>query len=189
MDKDNYILSIDCDWVRTAIQHQDLLSYYIDKVKDVKEVYFSEEHQFHYPYVPSNTILVNIDEHHDMGYKDFQYQNMDRGLMDEASWVLALIRYKKIKGYIWVSNYESEFSISLEANLAKIRQLPIFKRYFELKDISDITYSKILVCESNDWSKQSKYVYYSLIAIAQAMNKKIIFMDDVPNRKQLLKVT
>ena len=121
--------------------------------------------------------------------KIFNTRTMDRGLMDEASWVLALIRYKKIKGYIWVSNYESEFSISLEANLAKIRQLPIFKRYFELKDISDITYSKILVCESYDWSKQSKYVYYSLIAIAQAMNKKIIFMDDVPNRKQLLKVT
>ena len=124
-----------------------------------------------------------------MGYKDFQYQNMNRGLMDEASWVLALIHSKKIKGYIWVSNYESEFNSALEANYAKIRQLPIFKRYFELKNISDITYSRILVCESYDWSKQSKYVYYALMAIAQAMNKKIIFMDDVPNRKQLVKAT
>lgn len=189
MNKDNYTLSIDCDWVGSPSQHQELLSYFVNKVRDVKEVYFSEEHQFHYPYVPPNTILVNIDEHHDMGYKDFQYQNMNRGLMDEASWVLALIHSKKIKGYIWVSNYESEFNSALEANYAKIRQLPIFKRYFELKNISDITYSRILVCESYDWSKQSKYVYYALMAIAQAMNKKIIFMDDVPNRKQLVKAT
>ena len=185
--RDDYILSIDCDWVKSASQHQDLLSYFIDKVKDVKEVYFSEEHQFHYPFVPSNTILVNIDEHHDMGYNDKQYQNMDKGIMDEASWVLALIRYKKIKGYIWVSNYESGFIEFIEANLAKARQLPIFKRYFQLKDISDIKYSRILVCESFDWSKQSKYVYYSLLALARAMNKKIIIMDNVPNCKQLLK--
>jgi len=189
MNKNNYVLSIDCDWVGSPSQYQELLSYFIDKVKDVKEVYFSEEHQFHYPYVPSNTILVNIDDHHDMGYKDFQYKNIEKGVMDEASWVLALIRYKKIKGYIWISNYESEFNNALEVNYAKIRQLFIFKRYFEIKKISDIKYSRILVCESYDWSKQSKYVYYALMAIAQAMNKKIIFMDNVPNHKQLLKAT
>ena len=108
--------------------------------------------------------------------------------MDEASWVLALIRYKKIKGYIWVSNYHSGFIVFIEGNLAKVRQLPIFKRYFQLKDISDLKYSRILVCESFDWAKQSKYVYYSLLALARAMNKKIIMMDNVPNCKQLLKV-
>ena len=112
----------------------------------------------------------------------------NKGIMDEATWVLTLIRYKKLKGYIWVSNYESGFREFLETNLAKVRQLPIFKRYFHLKDISTITYSKILVCESFDFSPQSKYVYYSLLAIARAMNKKIIMVDDVPNCRQLLKV-
>ena len=185
--RDDYILSIDCDWVRSPSQHQELLSYFIDKVKDVKEVYFSEEHHFHYPFVSPNTILVYIDEHHDTGYNDKQYKDMDKGIMDEASWVLALIRYKKIKGYIWVSNYHSGFIEFIEANLAKVRQLPIFKRYFQLKDISDIKYSRILVCESFDWAKQSKYVYYSLLALARAMNKKIIIVDNVPNCKQLLK--
>ena len=92
-----YILSIDCDWVSSPSQYQDLLSYFTEKVKDVEEVYFSGDHQFHYPHIPSNSILVNIDHHHDMGYQDFQYQNMEKGLMDEASWVLALIRFKKIQ--------------------------------------------------------------------------------------------
>jgi len=189
LEKQNdYILSIDCDWVLSPSQHQDLLSYFIDKLQNVEEVYFGEDHHFHYSFVPSNAILVNIDEHHDMGYADWQYNNLNKGIMDEATWVLALIRYKKLKGYIWVSNYESGFREFLETNLAKVRQLPIFKRYFHLKDISTITYSKILVCESFDFSPQSKYVYYSLLAIARAMNKKIIRVDDVPNCRQLLKV-
>ena len=186
--KDNYILSIDCDWVKDPSQHKKLLSYFIDKIKNVKEVFFCEDHHFHYPFIPSNSILVNIDEHHDMGYKDWQYQNIDKEIMDEASWVLALIRQKKIKGYIWVSNYESEFGEFMDVNLPKVRLLSIFRRYFDIEDISDITYNKILVCESFDYSKQSKYVYYSLLAIAKAMNKKIIFADS-PNSKQLLKVT
>ena len=72
MPKNDYVLSIDCDWVGSPSQYQDLLSYFTEKVKDVEEVYFSGDHQFHYPHIPSNTILVNIDHHHDMGYKDFQ---------------------------------------------------------------------------------------------------------------------
>ena len=186
MPKNDYVLSIDCDWVGSPSQYQDILSYFTEKVKDVEEVFFSGDHQFHYPHIPSNTILVNIDHHHDMGYKDFQYKNMEKGLMDEASWVLALIRLKKIKGYIWISNYESEFDGALEDNLAKVRQLDIFKRYFDIKDISEIKYNKILVCESYDWSKPGKYVYYSLIALAKEMNKKVIFVDNVPNTKGLL---
>ena len=42
MHSDNYILSIDCDWVKTSSQHKDLLSYYSEKIKNVDEVYFSE---------------------------------------------------------------------------------------------------------------------------------------------------
>ena len=71
-----------------------------------------------------------------MGYNDKQYQNMDKGIMDEASWVLALIRYKKIKGYIWVSNYHSGFIEFIESNLSKARQLPIFKLYLSVHSAS-----------------------------------------------------
>ena len=187
-DKDNYILSIDCDWVKNPSQHQDLLDYYIEKIKNVKEVYFSANHHYHYPFVPANSIVVNIDDHHDLGYQDWQYQNIDKGIMDEASWVLALIRYKKIKGYIWISNYDSEFGKFMRDNFAKVRLLPIYKRYFDFKNISDIEYNRVLVCESFDYSTQGKYVYYSLLSIAKAMNKKILFMDNVPNSNQLINV-
>ena len=187
-DKDNYILSIDCDWVKNPSQHQDLLDYYIEKIKNVKEVYFSANHHYHYPFVPANSIVVNIDDHHDLGYQDWQYQNIDKGIMDEASWVLALIRYKKIKGYIWISNYDSEFGKFMRDNFAKVRLLPIYKRYFDFKNISDIEYNRVLVCESFDYSTQGKYVYYSLLSIAKAMNKKILFMDNVPNSSQLINV-
>lgn len=187
-DKDNYILSIDCDWVKNPSQHQDLLDYYIEKIKNVKEVYFSANHHYHYPFVPANSIVVNIDDHHDLGYQDWQYQNIDKGVMDEASWVLALIRYKKIKGYIWISNYDSEFGKFMKDNFAKVRLLPIYKRYFDLKNIADIEYNRVLVCESFDYSTQGKYVYYSLLSIAKAMNKKILFMDNVPNSSQLINV-
>ena len=130
MDKDNYILSIDCDWVQSPRQFQQVVQYFIEKIKDVEEVYFTEEHQFHYPHVPENVILVNIDDHHDLGYKDYHYSWMDKGILDEASWVFALIRYKKLKGYIWISNYNSHFSgnnqSSMELNYKKVRALSVF---------------------------------------------------------------
>ena len=188
MEKNNFILSIDCDWVINPDQHKKLLSYFIKKIKDVEEVYFSNDHQHHYNQIPLNSVLVNIDDHHDLGYKDYQYKNLENGLICEASWILGLIVKRKIKGLIWVSNYQSLFSDNLEDNLRKVRQLNLYKRYFNFERIKDITYKKILVCQSYDFSINSSYVYNSLIALTEALHKKIIYLDDLPNNKTLLQV-
>ena len=186
MEKDNYILSIDCDWVIDPGQHKKLLSYFIKKIKNVEEVYFSNDHQPHYNQIPFGSILVNIDNHHDLGFKDYQYKNLENGFICEASWILGLIVKRKIKGLIWVSNYQSLFSDSLEDNLKKVRQLYLFKRYFNVEDVENITYKKILVCQSFDFSKNSSYVYNSLIALSEALHKKILYLDELPNNKNLL---
>ena len=78
------------------------------------------------------------------------------------------------------------FSDSLEDNLKKVRQLYLFKRYFNVEDVENITYKKILVCQSFDFSKNSSYVYNSLIALSEALHKKIIYLDELPNNKNLL---
>ena len=183
MHSDNYILSIDCDWVKTSSQHKDLLSYYSEKIKNVDEVYFSYEHQFHYAHVDEESIVVNIDDHHDLGYNESQHFNIKYGAIEEAAWVLGLINHKKLKGLIWVSNSGS-CSLGISD---KLRHLDTYKRYYEIEDIRDFEYNKILVCESIDYGEISRYVYISLIEIAKAMNKKVIFIDHEKNTKKYAK--
>jgi hypothetical protein len=140
------ILSIDCDWITSLRQQEELLSFIIPLLYTHSDIKLSLTHKDIYPLFTHNYDeynLINIDHHH-----DFSYKEKDNIRLHEGNWLyhLSNIFNKKIN-YLWISNPES-----IHIRLPRVDKLKSFYFDHNLNFIKKNKFDKIFICCSPDYS-------------------------------------
>jgi hypothetical protein len=169
------ILSVDLDW---AIHHDkcvELIDFCVDIIPKVKEVYFIENHGSAFHLIQKNDVLYNVDHHHDLGYYNTALEMIQNGKCGEGNWVLALIEKNIIDKYIWIANLNSNFKSEIATKVVK--HLKIFKKHYDLKEISNVDFKSLIICESMDYNENTPHQYLLLQKISKRLNKNTIIVN------------
>ncbi len=137
------ILSIDCDWAKTpeqAIELVRLCKHY----QHNENVYFIKDHQTCANYITKGDTLYNVDDHHDLGYNEWQLE--DNGVMGRANWVRQLIQRNILEGYVWIKNYDSH--TTPEEVLLIMNDIKMWRWEDDTSSLYNKEFDKIIVCES-----------------------------------------
>ena len=175
MKKDINILTVDLDWIRNQRQGLELIKFLKPLIENIETIFVRGHHQA-YNFVPEESHLYNIDHHHDMAYgRDTKIYTdvIEKGIFNESQWVLAAVKFKKLKSYTWIKNYDSDLIMN---NITQpIRALPIFRMFDELSEFVKIMpkFKKIIICESLDYESQTPF-YYALFKCLAKNYKEII---------------
>ena len=94
----------------------------------------------------------------------------------EGNWVLASAIHKKIKGYIWVKNYDSKINASEITDW--IRNLDFFKIKNDIKDCDFENIYKLVVCESVEYEKNVSFYSQVLIEVCKNINTNTQIVDN-----------
>jgi len=175
MKKDINILTVDLDWIRNQRQGLELIKFLKPLIENTETIFVRAHHQA-YNFVPEESHLYNIDHHHDMTYgrdtKLYTYV-IEKGVFNESQWVLAAVKFKRLKSYTWIKNYNSELIMN---NITQpIRTLPIFRMFDELNEFVKIMpkFQRIIICESLDYESQGPF-YYALFKYLAKDYKEVI---------------
>ena len=91
--------------------------------------------------------IVNIDHHHDKGYKCTDEEEFKERPYDCTNWMHYLMKYYQVDKYTWVRNKNSEMEI--------YHDLPANHEYITLTELKDLNandhYDLIFICTSYDW--------------------------------------
>jgi len=136
------ILSIDCDWVQSLRNQQDLISFIIPLLFKHSEIILDYDHHKIYPHFfhgYDEYNLYNIDHHHDYAYNKYPQ-------MDEGNWLYHLSNvWKKKINYVWINNPDSIHPSTY--NREKINEkLKSYKFDQRLSFITQQTFDKIFIC-------------------------------------------
>tara|TARA_A100001201_G_scaffold79092_1_gene70860 strand:+ start:559 stop:1071 length:513 start_codon:yes stop_codon:yes gene_type:complete len=146
MTKKLDILSVDCDWIISLKQQEELLNFVIPLLYTHDNVITSLVHDTIYPifehgYDEYN--LINIDHHH-----DFSYNNELDNKLNEGNWLFHLSNiFKKKINYLWINNPNSHHVL--------INRLDNLKSYYfdhNLSYIKNKKFDKIFICCSPDYA-------------------------------------
>ena len=91
--------------------------------------------------------IVNIDHHHDRGYKLTDEEEFKNRAYDCTNWLYYLTKYYQIDKCTWVRNKNSEIEL--------YHDLPADQEYITLTELKDLdmneSYDLIFICSSYDW--------------------------------------
>jgi hypothetical protein len=190
MKKNNEeVLTIDLDWIRGPRQEIDIIALCVKLFLLKIDTYFVKAHHHAFDLVPENSILYNIDHHHDMCYFEDGYDQVNNKIIREGSWILALALYKKLKGYIWIKNYDSLLEERHVRNV--YRELDIFKISDNLEDLEVKNFSKLIICESASYDNEKvnlSKINNTLIRIARLLDVNFKIISHYDNDFSYLKV-
>ncbi len=167
------LLTIDLDWIQHPRQFMDILSICMDLFKKQTPTVFINAHHEIYEHIEEGATVINIDHHHDFGYDQ---QASVKGALDnrprEGNWVLAAAIHKKIKGYIWVKNYNSMvLPDEITDWMRKLEILQIRNRIDEV-DLTDI--DKLVICESAEYEKNVSLYLEILKTTSKGINSNTV---------------
>jgi len=152
------ILSIDCDWIVSLKQQEELLSFIIPLLYTHDNIKLSLTHKDIYPlfthgYDEYN--LINIDHHH-----DFFYKEEDNIKLHEGNWLYHLSNiFKKKINYLWISNPEST-----HIHLPHMDKLKSFYFDHNINYIKQDKFDKIFICCSPDYTiNNASIIAYKII--------------------------
>jgi hypothetical protein len=110
-------------------------------------------------YYDSTFNIINIDHHHDIFYNPQSAEDVDKkDIVYCGNWVWYLDKYKLVKDYTWISNYNSQkfnHEDVLSCNLKTIIQ--------PNKYILDSNVDVIFVCKSPQWLPQKYDVFFDIL--------------------------
>lgn len=91
--------------------------------------------------------IINIDHHHDRGYKTTDEQEFRDRPYDCTNWLYYLTKYYQVDKCVWVRNKNSEMNL--------FHDLPANHEYITLTELKDLDinehYDLIFICASWDW--------------------------------------
>ena len=157
-----HILTIDLDWSLTDRQNLEIISLCTKLFKTNIPIYFIKQHHHAYDLIDKNSIIYNIDHHHDIFYNSDHLQYLNENKVDEGSWVMGAIFEKKIKGYIWIKNYNSDYDEKVLLKHTFLRNLEIFKIFNNLSDLKIPKTDKVIICERACYNKSTSFTYQLL---------------------------
>ena len=145
------ILSIDCDWITSLRQQEELLSFIIPLLYTHSDIKLSLTHKDIYPLFTHNYDeynLINIDHHHDFHYG----RNLD--VLDEGNWLFHISNvFKKKINYTWISNPNSE-----HIYLKHLKNLKSFNFDHNINYIKQKKFDVIFICCSPDYATTSEVI-------------------------------
>ena len=124
-----------------------------------------------------------------MCYFEDGYDQVNNKIIREGSWILALALYKKLKGYIWIKNYDSLLEERHVRNV--YRELDIFKISDNLEDLEVKNFSKLIICESASYDNEKvnlSKINNTLIRIARLLDVNFKIISHYDNDFSYLKV-
>ena len=177
------ILSVDIDWIQSSFQYKELFKFLTPKFVDCEQIIFIETHQQILKYIHKSEKIVNIDHHHDIGYPDFNGK-IHVPPINEGNWVGYLTINNKLKEYIWIHNEDSEFEIQSSKMLQRLDR---FNFSSSLDFIKNLSFSKIIICNSFDHIKQNDKniglgrIYEVLKILTTNLYKGKVLIDNTSN--------
>ena len=114
----------------------------------------------HIPKTEKDLSIINIDEHHDSGYNEFQnLQSIKYGESNEANWVGTLS--ERVHRYVWVRNKHS-----IPPTPGTLSNFSF--EYTEVQDTATLDVSKeswdlVYVCLSPNYTYDKHWVYFYLM--------------------------
>jgi hypothetical protein len=163
------ILSIDCDWITSLKQQEELLSFAIPIIYNHTDIKTAYSHKDIYPLFThghDEYNLINIDHHHDFHYG---YAGKNTAVLDEGNWLFHLSNiFKKKINYTWISNPDSSHIF-----LREYKNLKSFSFDHNLDYITQKKFDKIFICCSPDYASNPQVVTtYKIIERITNDNKK-----------------
>ena len=174
--KNKKLLTIDLDWIQHPRQFTDILPICVKIFKKQTPTIFIKSHQEIYDHIEPESIVINIDHHHDFGYDQVSVKEALENIPREGNWVLAAAIHKKIKGYIWVKNYDSKINASEITDW--IRNLDFFKIKNDIKDCDFENIYKLVVCESVEYEKNVSFYSQVLREVCKNINTNTQIVDN-----------
>lgn len=90
------------------LEHYRRLTDWLIKNKKENNVIIIKSHERIVNYIDNpDDIVINIDHHHDLGYKFLENTCLDESKIDCGNWAEYLLSNKLIKKYIWINNENS----------------------------------------------------------------------------------
>ncbi len=179
-----YTLTVDCDWVVNNNRAIELFKYLCKYFKNNIELHFILSHQQAYKLI-NNDKLVNIDDHHDLGYDEYQNDLiMNKQILCQGNWINGLILYKNLKEIIWVKNDSSCFEAKAFLD-EKISSLDKWKETNNLSDVENLNFDKIIICKSESNGKNGSVMFELLLELSKTLGCKYTFNNSQNHRKLL----
>jgi len=177
------LLTIDLDWIQHPRQFMDILSICMDLFKKQTPTVFINAHHEIYEHIEEGATVINIDHHHDFAYDQASIKGALANHPREGSWVLAAAIHKKLKGYIWVKNYDSiVLPDQITEWIRKLEILQIRNRIDEV-DLTDIY--KLVICESAEYEKNVSLYSEILKTTSKSINPNTAIAQKKNSFKQL----
>ena len=177
------LLTIDLDWIQHPRQFMDILSICMDFFKKQTPTVFINAHHEIYEHIEEGATVINIDHHHDFAYDPPSVKGALANHPREGSWVLAAAIHKKLKGYIWVKNYDSiVLPDQITEWIRKLEILQIRNRIDEV-DLTDIY--KLVICESAEYEKNVSLYSEILKTTSKSINPNTAIAQKKNSFKQL----
>lgn len=116
---------------------------YLTKKINKEDIIIIENHKHVFYHVNEKTNIINIDHHHDLGYKD----DNPNPELNCGNWVEELGKNKLLNEYVWIHNWNSIMPEKNECFLTK---------HFCLQDMTElnnykIKIDKLILCLSEPW--------------------------------------
>ncbi len=162
------LLTIDLDWIQHPRQFMDILSICMNFFKKQTPTIFINSHHEIYKYIEEGSTIINIDHHHDFAYDQASIKGALANHPREGSWVLAAAIHKKLKGYIWVKNYDS---VIIPDQITEwVRKLENFQIRNKIDEVDLTNIYKLVICESAEYEKNVSLYSEILKTVSKSIN-------------------
>jgi|TARA_R100000027_G_C2199010_1_gene79330 hypothetical protein len=161
------ILSVDCDWIVSLKQQEELLSFVIPLLYTHSDITTSLIHTDIYPLVKhgyDEYNIINIDQHHDWRYKEASDNKLHEG-----NWVFHLSNiFKKKINYLWICNPHS-----WHMYINGLYNLKSYNFDHHINSIKQKKFDKIFICCSPDYTQTELAITaYKILESIVNENKK-----------------
>lgn len=107
-------------------------------------------------YVSEGDTIINIDHHHDLGYKNADNKKLNK--INCGNWAKHLLEEKIIQNYIWIKNENSNIVKEYDGSIKEYN----LKNY----QLDNLKADKIILCLSPEWiTPQFKPLFFAWIDI------------------------
>tara|TARA_R100000664_G_C2751700_1_gene138980 strand:- start:101 stop:655 length:555 start_codon:yes stop_codon:yes gene_type:complete len=177
------LLTIDLDWIQNPRQFNDILSLCMELFKNKIPTIFIKSHHEIYNHINEEEFIINIDHHHDFGYDNLSIRQALDNMLREGNWVLGAAIHKKLKGYVWIKNYNSVFIPDHITDW--IRNLDTLQIRNKIEEVDFKNIYKVVICESAEYEKNVSLYSDILKKISRSINPNTEITDNKNSFKHL----
>lgn len=163
------------------LHYQKLLSYLLKIVPEMNpnNIHIAFSHQTILKYIPSDeeNHIINIDHHHDLGYK----KDDEAKIGTCANWVKSLFLKDQIARYTWINNGNSSKLPEDIENRQKFKEkihIQDFRNFNILYPTPDI----LFICLSPEWIPLNyRPLFYSMLDVINNLTGKFYQLEEAEN--------